>query len=641
MKRPVTALAAIFALSACQFVPFGQDTGPAPVVNGGEAASASQGSDQAAPALTAVSAESSAETVRLNAWFETKFDERVARSPMSQTFLGIKDDYDKWDDVSTANQLAELEIQRAEVAEMRATFDFDALDDQGKISWRLAEYDLERAEASFPYRNHSYTFNQMFGAQSRIPAFMVNQHQVTSKSDAEAYISRLKGIETYLGQNIENAIESSRQAIRPPLFVYDFVLDDARNVITGAPFPGSDPETSSPLMEDITAKIDALAQNGDITVAEADTLKAAASDALVAHVGPAYQRLIAFMESEQSVATTDDGVWKLPNGRDYYDTRLQMMTTTDMTADEIHDLGLAEVARIHDEMRAIMVQVGFDGSLQDFFDFTRSDPQFFKPNTEEGKSEYLAEATAMIDTMREALPSQFNTFPEAEMIVKAVEPFREKSAGKAFYQRPAPDGSRPGIYYANLYDMAQMPIYQMEALAYHEGIPGHHMQLAISQELEGLPRFRKFGGYTAYTEGWGLYSEYFPKEMGFYEDPYSDFGRLAMELWRAARLVVDTGLHSKRWTREEAIDYLIENTPNPADDARKAIERYIVMPGQATAYKIGMNKILELRETARTELGDDFDIRAFHDVVLKNGPVPLAVLEETVNDWIEDTNTAA
>ncbi len=632
--RTPTALAAILALGACQsLIP--ADTAE-PDIAGPAVADASVSAEAAEPevseAQTVEPDMAMTESERLNAWFEETFDEAIARSPMDQTFLGIKTDYDKWDDASDANRQRELEIQRASVAEMRETFDYDALDAQAKLSWRLYEYDLERAEAAFPYRWHNYTFNQMFGAQSRIPAFLINQHQVTSRSDAEAYVARLRGVETYLGQHIENAVESSRRAIRPPRFVYDFVISDAQNVITGAPF-----ETGggvSPLMADFSAKVDALVQNGDIPAADADALKAQAAEALVTRVGPTYQRLIGLMEAEQSVATTDDGVWKLPDGAAYYETRLAQMTTTDMTADEIHDLGLAEVARIHDEMRAIMAKVGFEGTLKDFFDFTRTDPQFFKPNTPEGKAEYLAEATALIDTMREALPSQFNTFPKAELIVKAVEPFREKSAGKAFYQRPAPDGSRPGIYYANLYDMAQMPVYQMEALAYHEGIPGHHMQLAISQELTGVPRFRKYGGYTAYTEGWGLYSEYFPKEMGFYEDPYSDFGRLAMELWRAARLVVDTGIHHKRWTREEAIAYLLENTPNPEGDARKAIERYIVMPGQATAYKIGMNKIVELRRTAEAELGADFDVRAFHDIVLKNGPLPLAVLEEVVTQWI-------
>ena len=237
--------------------------------------------------------------------------------------------------------------------------------------------------------------------------------------------------------------------------------------------------------------------------------------------------------------------------------------------------------------------------------------------------------------MKGELDAVFLTKPQADLEVRRVEAFREKAAGKAFYNRPAPDGSRPGYYYANLYKITDMPKYQMEALAYHEGIPGHHMQIAMAQELEGIPKFRKFGGYTAYTEGWGLYSEFLPKEMGFYEDPYSDFGRLAMEIWRAARLVVDTGLHDKKWTRQQAIDYLTTNTPNPLNDCVKAIERYIVMPGQATAYKIGMIKIQDLRADAKKRLGDKFDIREYHAVVLDSGPVPLNILEERVNDWVE------
>ncbi|MEM7460271.1 MAG: DUF885 domain-containing protein [Pseudomonadota bacterium] len=467
-----------------------------------------------------------------------------------------------------------------------------------------------------------------------VASFLIGQHKVTSKSDAEAYITRLGGVETYLGQHLANAQESAARGIRPPLFVYDFVIDGAANVIDGYPFEGIGPDQPSPLYEDFTGKVEALVTNGTITADEADELNFQARGALLDHVYPTYFELITWVSEDKNNSSFDDGAWKHPSGAEYYRDRLFLMTTTDMTADDIHQLGVAEVDRIHGEMRTIMQQVGFDGTLQEFFDFTRTDAQFFKPNTDEGKAEYLAEATAMIDTMREALPSVFNTFPQAELEVKAVEAFREKAAGKAFYQRPAPDGSRPGVYYANLYRMQDMPLYQMEALAYHEGIPGHHMQLAISQELSGIPKFRKYGGYTAYTEGWGLYSEFLPKEMGFYEDPYSDFGRLAMELWRAARLVVDTGLHEKQWSREDAIDYLLTNTPNPEGDAKKAIERYIVMPGQATAYKIGMIKIVELRDDARARLGDAFDIRDFHDVILKDGPVPLQILEENVEAWI-------
>ena len=280
-------------------------------------------------------------------------------------------------------------------------------------------------------------------------------------------------------------------------------------------------------------------------------------------------------------------VWKFPNGEAYFNNALKRTTTTELTAKEIHEIGLNEVARIHNEMREIKEKVGFKGDLQAFMAFMKSDKQFYLPETDEGKQKYLDDAVAMIDNMKSRLDELFIVKPKADLKVKRVESFREKAAGKAFYQQPAPDGSRPGIYYANLYDMSAMPTYQMEALAYHEGVPGHHMQIAIAQELEDMPKFRKFGGYTAYIEGWGLYSELVPKEMGLYEDPYSDFGRLAMELWRACRLVVDTGIHAMQWTRQEGIDYYVNNTPNATSDAVKMVERHIVMPSQATAYKIG------------------------------------------------------
>ena len=316
--------------------------------------------------------------------------------------------------------------------------------------------------------------------------------------------------------------------------------------------------------------------------------------------------MIGLLQEQAALATTDHGVWKLPDGEAFYRHRLAMHTTTDMDADAVHAVGLAEVRRIHGEMDAIKDSVGFDGDLRAFFEHLRTDEQFFYPNTDEGRAAYLAEATALIDHMRDLLPGLFDTLPEAKMEVRAVGAYRAQSAGKAFYNAPAPDGSRPGYYYANLYDMADMPKYQMEALAYHEGIPGHHMQIAIAQELEGLPAFRRFGGYTSYMEGWALYTEWLPKELGLYADPYSDFGRLAMELWRACRLVVDTGMHQKKWTRQRAIDYLTENTPNPEGDCINAIERYIVMPGQATAYKIGMIRIMALRAYAQDRLGDEF-----------------------------------
>jgi len=320
----------------------------------------------------------------------------------------------------------------------------------------------------------------------------------------------------------------------------------------------------------------------------------------------------------------------LKDGAEYYAERLKYYTTTDLTADEIHQLGLDNVARIHGEMRKIMAQVGFEGSLQEFFKHLRTSDQFFHTSREE----YIAEAEAKLADMEKKLPEFFNTLPKAPFVIKPVEAFREKSAGKAFYQRPAPDGSRPGTYYVNLYDLKSMSKTELEALAYHEALPGHHLQLAIQTELGDIPSFRKFGGITAYSEGWGLYTEELGKDMGFYTDPYSDFGRLGMELWRACRLVVDTGIHHKKWSREQAIQYLTDNTPNPEGDIRKAIERYVVYPGQATAYMIGKLKIMELRARAKDALGDKFAMGDFHDVILKSGPVPLNIMEERVDAWI-------
>ena len=305
-----------------------------------------------------------------------------------------------------------------------------------------------------------------------------------------------------------------------------------------------------------------------------------------------------------------------------------------MTADEIHEVGLSKVARIQDEMRVIMKDVGFDGNLQDFFTHLRTDPKFTFENNDEGRAQYINQATEMIDDMKTELDGLFITKPKADMIVKRVEPFREDSAFGAFYNQPSSDGSRPGTYYINLKDMTALPIYQMQALAYHEGIPGHHMQIAIAQELEGLPKFRTRGRFTAYNEGWALYAEQLAKEMGFYTNPYHNFGRLQNELWRSVRLVLDTGIHAKRWTREQAIDYFRDNTPLSEGDIVTEVERFFVNPGQALGYKLGMMKILELRDHAQTALGDAFDIRDFHAAVIGAGALPLNLLEQEVGRYI-------
>ncbi|MEZ7276777.1 DUF885 domain-containing protein [Pseudoalteromonas sp. N1230-9] len=569
---------------------------------------------------------------KANAFFEDTFNRDIMNSPVSQTYMGIKKDYGKWDDGSEERALADFEQKKADLVALNA-INRDLLDDATKVSYDLKKQDLENDIADFKWRYYNYPVNQMFGVHSMIPAFLINQHQITDVSDAKAYISRLNGVTTVIDQLIKDLEVRADKGIIAPKFVFPHVVDSSKNILHGAPFDSGDDST---LLADFKRKVATL----DIADSEKSALISDAEKALKAAVKPSYTKLINFLAQLEKRADERDGAWKFPDGETFYNNALARTTTTELTAKEIHSIGLAEVARIHDEMRAIKDKVGFEGDLQAFMQFMKTDKQFYYPNTAEGKQRYLDEATALIDNMKTRLDELFIVKPKAGLKVKAVEAFREKAAGKAFYQQPAPDGSRPGIYYANLYDMEAMPTYQMEALAYHEGIPGHHMQIAIAQELDGVPKFRKFGGYTAYIEGWGLYSELVPKEMGLYEDPYSDFGRLSMELWRACRLVVDTGIHAMKWTRQEGIDYYVNNTPNATSDAVKMVERHIVMPSQATAYKVGMLKILELREAAKEKLGEKFDIREFHDVVLKNGAVPLNVLEQFVDQWVAKKQAA-
>ncbi|MCF2876291.1 MULTISPECIES: DUF885 domain-containing protein [unclassified Tenacibaculum] len=569
-----------------------------------------------------------AESKKVNAFFDKQFKGNLDRHPMYQTYLGIKKDADKWNDISDDFAKKELEHAKEALQWMNDSVNVKALDKGAKLSYDLFKQQLENQIADFKYRFHTYPVNQMHGMQAEIPAFLINMHQVSDVKDAENYIARLHNLKPLFAELVKGLKEREAKGIMPPKFVFAKVLDDSRNLIKGTPFDNSG--KPSTLFNDFTNKVNAL----DIDAEQKKELIEKGTAALKESVLPAYENLIATLEAQEKVASTDDGAWKLPEGSAFFNNALKRTTTTNLTAEEIHEIGLKEVARIHEEMRAIMKKVGFKGTLKEFFEFMKKDQQFYYEDSQKGRKEYMDEATFIIDSMKTRLDELFITKPKAALIVKAVEPFREKSAGKAFYQQPAIDGSRPGTYYANMYDMESMPSYQMEALAYHEGIPGHHMQIAIAQELKEVPMFRKFGRYTAYVEGWGLYSEFIPKEMGFYANPYSDFGRLAMELWRACRLVVDTGIHAKKWTREEGIKYYTDNTPNAELDAIKMVERHIVMPSQATAYKIGMLKILELRKKAKDALGDKFDIRKFHDVVLTNGPLPLNVLETMVDEYI-------
>ncbi|WP_220757082.1 DUF885 domain-containing protein [Shewanella colwelliana] len=575
---------------------------------------------------------SAQESEKANQLFEAIFMENVMASPIRQTHLGIKTDYGKWDERGAAADKASQQRDQKHL-QLLAEINRDKLDVQTKLSYDLLTQKIEQSLEDFKWRLYNYPVNQMYGGHSMVASFLINQHQIGSIDDAIAYISRLNGVPKYLEQLQQALEERAAAGIIAPKFVFAHVLSDSRNIISGAPF---DSQKDSALWADFQRKVDKL----DASAVKKQQLLSQAKQALSNKVLPAYNRLISYIGNLEQRAGTLDGVWRFKEGKAFYDNALARTTTTSMTAEQIHKLGLAEVARIHQEMRAIMKQVNFEGDLQAFFKYMREDKQFYYPASDEGRDAYLNDATALIDNISSRLDEVFYVKPKAPMIVKRVEAFREKSAGKAFYNQPSPDGSRPGTYYANLYDMEAMPKYQMEALAYHEGTPGHHMQIAIAQELKNVPKFRKFGGYTAYIEGWGLYSEFFPKEMGLYQDPYSDFGRLAMELWRSCRLVVDTGIHAKQWTREQGINYYVENTPNAKSDAVKMVERHIVMPSQATAYKVGMLKILSIREQAKQAMGDKFDIRQFHTLLLKNGPLPLDVLEQEIMQWVQPNNAS-
>ena len=619
MKKSLLSMAILLVFTACS-----DSDAPAQVSTAPESVVAVES--------TSAETQQLSETQRLTSWLDEEFAEELSFSPQWKTRLGDKTDYDKLDDVSEAAMDRELEWRRASVADMRANFDYDALDEDGKTSWDMWEYSLDRVERSEPFRRHGYIFGRG-GPHAGLPNFMINFHRVDEASDMDAYISRLTQIDDVMGQYLQRTLRAVEAGIRQPRFAYDYAIAEIDRVTKGAPF--SD-DGISPLWNDIETKINVLVENEKIDQATAEDMLNRARDALVQQVKPAYDEVLAWLHSDRgNTPEESQGVWALPDGEAYYNNRLYLMTTLDMTADEIHDIGLAEVARIRAEMEAIKDAVEFDGTLAEFFVFMREDPQFYFPNTDEGRQGYLDLANEYLDAMNEKLPEYFGILPKAGLVVRRVEAFREQDGAAQHYMSGTPDGSRPGVFYAHLSDMRAMPRYQLENISYHEGNPGHHMQISIQQELTGIPRFRTQYGYTAFSEGWGLYTEALGKDMGFYTDPYSDFGRLAGEIWRAIRLVVDTGMHARQWSEEQAVQYFLENSPQPESAVRSEIQRYLTGAGQATAYKIGMLKIQELRATAMNELGDDFDYRGFHDTVLGGGSLPMPVLETRVMRWID------
>lgn len=565
----------------------------------------------------------------INEFFEAVFERRLAQNPNRQSALGRQTDMlGQWDDVSDDFAAAQLQDTRQDLDYLREQFDPLSLGETDRLSFDLFVFNAERDFANAEFRRHHYVIDQFNGQLSGLIIVLKNNHPIRTVADAEDYISRIAGLKGVLDEMRRQLKDRAEFGVIAPAFSFPAVLTDARSIGGGRPIDDSDSENA--VFADFRVKVDALSLPGE----EADALMVRAIEALQGPYAQGFQSLVSEIESLQPLASENNGVWSLPDGAAFYRNRIRHHTTLDLTADEIHEIGLSEVARIQQEMRAIMAAVDFEGSLNEFFDFIRTDPGNYFGDADEGRDAFLDEARRRVQETYGNVGQYFNVLPEAVLEARRVEPWRENSTSIAFYNRPSEDGSRPGIYYANLADMSSVQRYVFSAITYHESVPGHHFQIALAQELPGVPSFRRYSGYGAFTEGWALYAELLASEMGFYESPLHEFGRLQNELWRAVRLVLDTGIHAERWSRERSIDYFRENTPLSEGDMVTEVERFFVNPGQALGYKLGMMKILELRQRSQEALGDDFDIRSFHDAVIGAGSLPLPMLEQQVERYI-------
>lgn len=545
--------------------------------------------------------------------------------------LGINGHNAEWNDDSEAAADRDFAFL-TEIMDTLAEYDENKLTEDEKLSVKVLRELLGNPEEDRKYRYHNYPVNQLFGLQNAIPRFLDTFHRVNTREDAEHYISRLSKIGLKMDQNMEGLLIREERGIIPPTFVIDKSVDIMQEFV-------AQPAEENVLYVSFKEKLDGVEEIGD---PDRQALLESAKTEIENVVYPAYRGYVDYFTALRAKSNNDAGVWKLPDGKAFYNYALHRNTTTDMTADEIHAIGLAEVERIQAEMLDIFAAEGYDPALgvKALFDQLATEQRFYYPDTDEGRAQILEDYATIIDEIEAGIAAAFNIRPKADIVVKRVPEFSQETAPGAYYNGPSRDGSRPGTFYANLFDIKATPKYGMRTLAYHEGVPGHHFQIAIQSELEGIPEFRKESRFTSYTEGWGLYAERLAWEMGFQADPYDNLGRLQGELFRAVRLVVDTGIHAKRWTREEAIDYMLANTGTTESDVVAEIERYIVNPGQATAYKVGMMELLRLREETQQALGDKFDIRDFHDVVLKSGALPLTALRELVMKYIEETQAA-
>ena len=562
----------------------------------------------------------------------------VLDSPEYMTYLGIFDGYGKilgHNKSLSIDSLKETELDYMDNLETLATlkrYDFNDLSDIQKITHKIAIFDTENDIKEFEeFRYHSYPFNQISGNHLGLVEFMTDTHPIRNVREAEDYIERVKLFDESLSANLIWLEEQKKLGIFAPKFVFDHVIRQLYELINYK-------DDENPLMQIFVKKISSLGINVD----QVNNLVSELSAVIKSDVKPGFKLILDYMEENYASSNVNHGVWSLPNGNEFYALRLRSYTTTNYTAEEIHQIGLNEVARIGNRMKEIFLELGYEVNkpIGKMMNELNENPEFLYEDTPDRKEIVIKDYNKMVKEAEEDVRPYFDKFPKSPVEVRAVPEYSEKTAAGGYYQAPSLDGSRPGVFYANLYDIKQTPKFGMRTLTFHEAVPGHHFQIALNQENEDLTLYRKLGYRTsAYTEGWALYSEQLAVEVGMTKDLYDELGVLQSEMFRANRLVVDTGIHYKKWTREKAMEYMKETTGMSDTEVRVEIERYIVWPAQATSYKMGMLQILELRDRAKNEMGDKFDLKQFHSIVLDQGIVPLFILEDLIDEWIKSKTT--
>ena len=558
----------------------------------------------------------------------------VLDSPEYMTYLGIFDNYGQvlgHNKKLSINSLEDSESNYRDSLDTLATlkrYDINDLTENQKITHKIAVFDTENDIKEFEeFRYHSYPFNQISGNHLGLVEFMTDTHPVRTEREASDYIERVKLFDESLSANLVWLEEQKKLGIFAPKFVIDHVIKQLNDLI------GYE-DKENPLMQIFIEKISSLNMDEETETRLISELSAV----IKSDVKPGFQLILDFMEENYENSNIYHGVWSLPNGDEFYALRLRSYTTTNYTAAEIHQIGLDEVERIGSRMKEIFIELGYEVNkpIGQMMNELNENPEFLYADTPDRKEIVINDYNKMVKEAEEDVRPYFEKFPKSPVEVRAVPEYSEKTAAGGYYQSPSLDGSRPGVFYANLYDIKQTPKFGMRTLTFHEAVPGHHFQIALNQENEDLTLYRKLGYRTsAYTEGWALYSEQLAVEVGMTKDLYDELGVLQSEMFRANRLVVDTGMHYKKWTREKAMDYMKETTGMSDTEVRVEIERYIVWPAQATSYKMGMLQILELRDRAKNEMGDKFNLKQFHSIVLDQGIVPLFILEDLIDEWIK------